>query len=292
MQIINIFWIVQFVFLFCYTLAGIWKAIGFGGELLVHDTLANTVLGRSIENDGRYIIWQSAVADYPLLFQIFHVVTVLVQCVSILVFFKPHLIRAYGVLLIFFHFGTSYLMGITFAYHVFAWGLFFVMTPLAPRSTTVRDVFLSMPVLGKALMFIDKMGSTITYRKRSLQATIIYDGECPFCSNYAEYFKLRTVFDELCLINAREQDNPVVIQACSRGFDLDNGMVLVLGDKFYYGGDAMNMIALSSKKDGFLWLLNGALFSNKLVAKAVYPIFKFFRRVTLRVLGVPGIAKI
>lgn len=289
LQALNVFWLVQFLFLFCYSMSGLWKLMGFGSELFVYDTLTNKTLARSIESDGRYIIWQGAAASYPALFQVFHVAIVLVQLSSLAVFFKPHLIRAYGALLIFFHFGTTYLLGITFSYHVFAWGIFFVLTPLAPKQSNIIFILYSIPLIGSVLQRLFPQYESSTITAESSRATIIYDGECPFCSNYVDFIRLRSTVGEVDLVNAREKNNEWVLEAQNRNLDLDEGMVFIIDDVFYYGSDAINLITLFSKNDSALCSLNHILFSNKKIAKYTYPIYKLGRRIILAVLRIPKI---
>ena len=57
--------------------------------------------------------------------------------------------------------------------------------------------------------------------------TIVYDGDCPFCSDYISRLKLQTHCGPITLINAREQ-SPSVAAYWHAGFDLDQGMVAVL----------------------------------------------------------------
>ncbi len=197
--------------------------------------------------------------------------------------------RFYGGLLIFFHFGTTYLMGITFAYHVYAWGLFFIITPLASKQTNIVYQLFSIPIIGDGLRIMFPSKTLIEKQAPNLEATIVYDGECPFCSNYVKYMKLRTALKKLTLVNARDNNHPLVKTIKQKNFDLDEGMVIVISDAYYYGSDAINMITLLSSRDSFFSAFNYILFANPKFAKYTYPIYKFGRRVTLNLLGRPKI---
>ena len=54
--------------------------------------------------------------------------------------------------------------------------------------------------------------------------TLIYDGECPFCSMYAKYMRLKEASGGLQLINAREGDHPAVIMKTARHRYADDGV--------------------------------------------------------------------
>ena len=112
---------------------------------------------------------------------------------------------------------------------------------------------------------------------------IVYDGECPFCSNYAAYAVLRSRIANLELKNARDSDDPIVADLWRRGFDLNEGMVFDDGHTIYYGSDAVKRIsALISKNSSFL---NGLIASSG-VARSIYPLLRAGRFLALRVRGV------
>ena len=55
-------------------------------------------------------------------------------------------------------------------------------------------------------------------------ATLLYDGECPFCSAYVRMVTLRTAVGGVRLVDARVSDDSIVDKVTSRGFDLNEGM--------------------------------------------------------------------
>lgn len=121
----------------------------------------------------------------------------------------------------------------------------------------------------------------------SLQSTgvvLIYDGECPVCSTYARYVRLKEAAGRVELVNARE-GGPWVDEVKSRGLDLDEGMVLVYGGRYYHGADCINMLALLGSGSGLFNKLNAAIFRSPTVSAALYPVLRAGRNTLLRMLG-------
>ena len=118
---------------------------------------------------------------------------------------------------------------------------------------------------------------------------IVYDGECPFCSAYVRLVRLRETAGKVHLLNAREP-HPLVDELKAKGFDLDEGMALKIGDAIYHGPNVMNRLALMSGESGVLNRLHLWIFSNPSRAKFLYPFLRAGRNATLRVLGRSKIA--
>lgn len=115
-------------------------------------------------------------------------------------------------------------------------------------------------------------------------AWIVYDGECPFCRNYMALVKLRNNIGSVRLINAREF-GPEVHAIREAGLDLDDGMVLNYQGQMYHGADCIHMIALLSEDDGLFGKINNWVFQSPVRSKTLYPILRFFRNMTLMVMG-------
>ena len=62
------------------------------------------------------------------------------------------------------------------------------------------------------------------------EVLLIYDGDCPACSFYSNLARIRTTIGELKLVNAREP-SPTMAKVTSAGLDIDQGMVLIIGDE-------------------------------------------------------------
>ena len=109
---------------------------------------------------------------------------------------------------------------------------------------------------------------------------LLYDGDCPFCSNYVAFLNLRERFPDLELVNLREDpQHEAVASVQAMDLKLDEGMALVKANgEVIYGAEAINELA----EDG---TLNGWLFGSKRRSKAIYPALKAGRKITLKLLG-------
>ncbi len=117
-------------------------------------------------------------------------------------------------------------------------------------------------------------------------ALLIYDGECPFCSRYVQMLRLRDNID-LRLLDARRAGSgtDVVREVVAAGYDLDEGMVLKLGEELYHGDRCIHVLATLSSSAGWVSRCFAAVFRSRRAARILYPVLRFFRNLTLRCLG-------
>lgn len=113
---------------------------------------------------------------------------------------------------------------------------------------------------------------------------LVYDGECPACDNYSRIVRIREDVGRLVLVDARE-DTPILREITARGLDIDEGMVLKLGDTLYHGSDAIHVLSLIGTRSGVLNRLNHHLFRHPRVAAVLYPVLRRCRALLLRLLG-------
>ena len=116
-------------------------------------------------------------------------------------------------------------------------------------------------------------------------ATVLYDGECPFCSAYVRMVPLRTAVGGVHLVDARVSDDPIVDKVTSRGFDLNEGMALLIGERIYHGSDCIHVLALLTSGGSILNRLSARLFRSRSIARYVYPALRAGRHLALRLLG-------
>lgn len=113
---------------------------------------------------------------------------------------------------------------------------------------------------------------------------IVYDGECPFCSQYVKLVKLREAIGPVTLVNARD-DHPAVRYLQEQGVDLNQEMALIMKGEHYTGPECMHRLALMSTDAGFFNALAARIFSNRGTAKTLYPALRAGRNLTLRLMG-------
>jgi predicted DCC family thiol-disulfide oxidoreductase YuxK len=119
---------------------------------------------------------------------------------------------------------------------------------------------------------------------KSQGAVIVYDGQCPFCSTYVRYTRLRDAVGPVKLVDARS-GGPVAEEAIRAGYNLDEGMVLKYGGRLYHGADCLNMLSLLSSRSGLFNQLMAFAFARPGVAHMAYPALRAGRNATLKLLG-------
>lgn len=117
---------------------------------------------------------------------------------------------------------------------------------------------------------------------------LVYDKECPACDNYCQVVKIRESVGELVIVNARD-DHEVIGEITDLGLDIDQGMVLKMGGKIYYGPDAIHALALISSRSGIFNRFNYWLFKSQILSELLYPVLKFCRNMLLKILRVKKI---
>lgn len=112
---------------------------------------------------------------------------------------------------------------------------------------------------------------------------LVYDRECPACDYYCSLARIRESFGRLVLVNARD-GGPVMDEITAAGLDIDQGMVLMVGEELFYGSDAIHALSLISTRSGVFNRLTYALFGSKKAAAFLYPILRFMRNLLLKIL--------
>ncbi|MEO6823326.1 MAG: DCC1-like thiol-disulfide oxidoreductase family protein [Nitrosospira sp.] len=113
--------------------------------------------------------------------------------------------------------------------------------------------------------------------------SVIYDGDCPFCTNFMKLYAIRKNTGDIELINARER--PVLVQELrAKGMEINDGMVVIWQGRHYYGADGMHLLSILGAESGIFSVLNRFLFHNRNIASAIYPALAAGRRATLLLL--------
>lgn len=118
----------------------------------------------------------------------------------------------------------------------------------------------------------------------SPEAFLIYDGDCPFCRNYTSFVKVTRALPSLRLISARD-GGPEVDEAQRRGFDLDQQMVLMIGDEWFTGEAAMAELARRAERLRAVNQILRRLFEKPRFGRFLYNRLVQGRLLVLRLLG-------
>lgn len=113
---------------------------------------------------------------------------------------------------------------------------------------------------------------------------LVYDNECPVCNAYCRMVRIRDSVGDLKIVDAREHSE-VMKEITARGLDIDQGMVLKMGDRLYYGADAIHALALISSRSGLFNKLNYRIFSSRRLSIWLYPALRSLRNLLLKILG-------
>ena len=117
----------------------------------------------------------------------------------------------------------------------------------------------------------------------SAEIHLVYDRECPVCEAYCRMVRIREAAGALRLVNARDAGE-VMDEITAKGLDIDDGMVLKVESTLYYGADAIHVLSLMSSRSGVFNRLTYWLFRSKGLSAVLYPLFRFFRNLLLKLL--------
>lgn len=110
---------------------------------------------------------------------------------------------------------------------------------------------------------------------------LLYDGECPVCAGFVAFAEFRRRHPELKLLDARHE--PELVASLRRdGYEINDGMVLVVGGRLYYGADANAKLA-SYRSD----LPAGKQVAMTAIGATPYAMLRGLRNALLRVRGKP-----
>ncbi len=117
----------------------------------------------------------------------------------------------------------------------------------------------------------------------SAEILLVYDQECPVCDAYCRMVRIRESIGTLRLVNARDA-GAVMDEITAKGLDIDEGVVLKLGNTLYYGADAIHVLSLMSSGSGVFNGLTYWMFRSESLSAILYPLFRFFRNLLLKLL--------
>ena len=114
---------------------------------------------------------------------------------------------------------------------------------------------------------------------------ILYDGDCPVCSNWIAMSRLRKIDKGVAVLDARQHPD-LVAKFRSQGREINKGMIVQLPDRTLYGAVAMQFIAAAGVPSGVVSRAILATFRLDKV-RVIYPVLVFLRGILLRLLGKP-----
>jgi predicted DCC family thiol-disulfide oxidoreductase YuxK len=117
----------------------------------------------------------------------------------------------------------------------------------------------------------------------SAEIHLVYDRECPVCEAYCRMVRIRETAGALRLVNARAAGE-IMDEITAKGLEIDEGMVLKVGNTLYYGADAIHVLSLMSSRTGVFNRLTYWIFRSKGLSAVLYPLFRFFRNLLLKIL--------
>ena len=113
---------------------------------------------------------------------------------------------------------------------------------------------------------------------------LVYDKQCPVCDYYCRKVDVHDSAGRLMRVDAREP-SAIMDEITALGLDIDEGMAVKIGDKLYYGSDAIHELALLSPRKGMFNRLAYAFFHTSTAARVFYAVLKRSRNLLLKVLG-------
>lgn len=113
---------------------------------------------------------------------------------------------------------------------------------------------------------------------------VVYDRQCPACDYYCNLVRIRESVGRLILVDARD-GGAIMDEITARGLDIDQGMVVKVGGEFYYGSDAIHVLALMGTRRGVFNRLAWWTFRSKRVSRVLYPVLRRARNLLLKLLG-------
>ena len=117
--------------------------------------------------------------------------------------------------------------------------------------------------------------------------TFIYDGECPFCNQFAELLELKSKINNISIMDGRK--NPKIIKSLlEKGYDIDQGAILLKDDEIFHGAQSINNICnqINNPSSQLLKLLSNIFKSDKRT-NLLFPFLLRARRFALISKGVP-----
>ena len=114
--------------------------------------------------------------------------------------------------------------------------------------------------------------------------TLIYDGGCPFCRDFALRSELKSGVPQLRIVDGRE-DQSIRRELNALGLPLRDGAVLIEGEQRWHGSEAISELSRRMKPSDPLLTLLARVFSDDKRSALAYPALLAARRMALATRG-------
>jgi hypothetical protein len=110
---------------------------------------------------------------------------------------------------------------------------------------------------------------------------LYYDKQCPFCSKYANFLKLKENF-EITLKDAREKQSKISL-ICPN-LNINDGFIVLYKNDCFQGVKALGFLNSAVDKDTFLGKLHFIFRYDNIFSKILYKVLFILRKIILFVL--------
>ena len=114
--------------------------------------------------------------------------------------------------------------------------------------------------------------------------TLIYDGGCPFCRDFALRSELKAGVPNLRIVDGRT-DHKIRRELNALGLPLSNGAILIEGEQKWHGSEAIAELSRRMKPSDPLLRLLARLFADNQRSALAYPALLAARRLALATRG-------
>ena len=114
--------------------------------------------------------------------------------------------------------------------------------------------------------------------------TLIYDGGCPFCREFALRSELKAGVPNLRIVDGRTDHN-IRRELNSLGLPLSNGAILIEGEQKWHGSEAIAELSRRMKPSDPLLRVLAKLFGDNQRSALAYPALLAARRLALATRG-------
>ena len=115
---------------------------------------------------------------------------------------------------------------------------------------------------------------------------LIFDGQCPFCQAYVATLDDQKQNSQAGLNKVDARCAPELVeQLADKNIDVNAGIVLIKGEAFFQGAEALTILARGHAAKGGVNGLLHRLLRYRLLSILIYPVLRTLRNLYLRLSG-------